>query len=72
MPLDQFGWATIPPPPQPPVTLWPGQTMPQLIVDTWGVCLADPSGNLIGLPVTAGPPAVVQGALLTRAMTRAL
>ena len=56
MPLDQFGWATSPPPPDPPTTLWPGRTRNELLVDTWGVMLADPQGNLIGLPNTAGPP----------------
>lgn len=47
-----------PPPPSPPTTLWPDRgNRAELIVDTWRVMLADPDGNLIGLP--AGPIARV-------------
>lgn len=37
-------------PPDPPLTLWPTQVRPELIVDQYRVVLADPQGNLVGLP----------------------
>lgn len=39
-----------PNPPDPPQTLWPKATRPEIIVDQYRVLLADPDGNLIGMP----------------------
>lgn len=53
MPND-FGWPPITPRPAPPTTLWPSRTRPELLVDAWGVMLADPDGNLIGFDTSWG------------------
>lgn len=42
MPFDQ--------PPDPPLVLWPAQSRPEIIVDQYRTMLADPQGNLVGLP----------------------
>ena len=43
-----FGFPVTPKRPDPPVTLWPTRSRPELITDQYRVMLADPDGNLIG------------------------
>ena len=70
MPPDGFNCGLVTPPPtSPPVQLWPAQSRTELIVDTWRVMLADPEGNLIGLP---GPTPLQAVVYAGRAQTRAL
>lgn len=46
--LDSFGFPPTPTPPDPPQTLWPTRSRPELIVDQYRVMLADPDGNIVG------------------------
>jgi hypothetical protein len=41
-------------PPQPPTLLGPVPQRPVCLVDAWGVFLADPAGNLIGVDTNWG------------------
>ena len=55
MPPDGFDWGLVVPPPiTPPTTLWPTRSRPEIIVDCWGVMLADAQGNLIGFDTDWG------------------
>ena len=61
------------PPPLPPIVIGTNDWRPTAIVDAWGVCLADPSGELVGMDGDlgrGGPVANLQYA--TRADTRNL
>ena len=53
-PLTWSGAALAPPPPAPPQLLGPFPQRPITIVDAWGVYLADPQGNLIGIDTNWG------------------
>lgn len=62
------GWsgASTLPPPLPPVSLGPDSWRPTGIVDAWGVFLADPAGDLIGMDGDlgrGGPLANLQSAI---------
>ena len=43
-------WPVIQPPPGPATVIWPGRARAEVLVDCWGVCLADPQNSIIGLP----------------------
>lgn len=40
--------------PDPPTTLWPGRSRPELITDQYRTMLADPDGNIIGFDTNWG------------------
>lgn len=64
-----FGFPAVPNPPDPPMTLWPTQLRPELIVDQYRTMLADMDGNLIGLP---GPQPLARLLYAQRNQTRAI
>ena len=69
------GWAGVNalPPTLPPSVIGANDWRPTSIVDAWGVCLADPEGNLVGMDGglgRGGPLANVMNT--TRAGTRNL
>ena len=56
-----FNWGlVVPPPTSPPTPLYPIPTRAQAIVDAWAVYLADPQGNLIGVPQVVPPTKWIQ------------
>lgn len=69
------GWSGINmlPPPAPPTILGPTEWRPIAIVDAWGVALADPEGNLVGMPGGQGRGGPLANLMqTTRAGTRNL
>ena len=69
------GWSGVNslPPPLPPTVIGANDWRPTAIVDAWGVALADPSGEIVGMDGSlgrGGPVANLQYA--TRADTRNL
>ena len=67
-----FG-VVVPPPADPPVTLWPTRNRVECVVDTWGVFLADPANNMIGFDTNWGNGGPLPEMLMAeRVGTRAL
>ena len=70
-----MGWsgAVNLPPPLPPTVIGENNWRPTAIVDAWGVALADPSGELVGMDGDLGRGGPVANILnTTRAETRNL
>jgi len=51
---NNWSGAVTTPPPLPPVLIGPVPQRPIVVVDAWGIYLADPDGNLIGFDTNWG------------------